>query len=1058
MHSSTRDDDLEEKLQVLLKSDEGPWLGVGTLDYPDKLVPFLSGLEQHDPAVPAEWRQWPKRPKVVPLSAKNASTLDNLQYLVDCDLGAATYLVYARRPEDRLEFPLPPIYQENDVRISVRVFLLPEDDGGRAVLDKLQVGHIRMCRKALPDLLHAVNCSQEAWNNPSSSERIALFSQQSNMTRVSDIYASMPSPGPMPLQETDDLAAKALLRRCIDEPAPVGMRTNLFRYQRRTLWKMVQRETLPQRIIDPELCEFRTADTGMPYWLRISTAELLRFPVYYEESKGGIICEEMGTGKTCICIALILQTRHQSSCPPIDCVGGGIQLKLDTKWSRFLDEDDCAAAEAAGRVMFPTLKEMAAKRILLSRVPFRKSKDRLPSHLYKLLRNSPPFYLKAGPKQVRVSRYSSEAPRAMPILLSSTTLVVVPDTLVDQWRTELNKHVYDRELKILVITNPADSVPDAKSLTKYDIILISHPRFGRELGSLNGEADDYDGGDFYSPRSPLLSVRWLRLIVDEGHVMSSQQSPQVALAAQLACDRRWACSGTPMPNVLRAATLPDEQKDVHKLGGIIAKFLQIQPFASKVSFRTIVAKPFLERSFRGYDRLRDLMHRVMVRNQVDDVARDVRLPPLHESVTVLHFGRLQRLTHNCLVAFIKANAVLSEREHSDYFFHPRNAGPLRDVITNLQESCFWLSPKGFLGVVRRTLDNVYTGIDAIASSHQKDATELEEIERVLEDALNDELWVHIMKGEDLVYEVLGAVDDSTSHSRQLLVGSHLESQARKLQMRLPSRGDSAQLEVLATGSAKQAYLLSEILKYASTEKIIIYCQFEREIFYLHQMCRLAQKVSERSQSVTTFNTSDNAPVMIMDVKLGAWGIDLSSASRMYFLSPVWQHDMERQAIKRAHRIGAVRPIHIETLVISGTLEEAILSRRGELTSAESFPTPRPTPTVGNTSPDPAPVTTASKSFLDDSKLRNVLSSAKWIPDIGHHAYLSPVETPVPLTAAPLVRALGSCAAAGDYYDKPDESMPVPKKADEKSLAGAAETGPAEDDDGSAPPKKRVRFI
>ena len=81
----------------------------------------------------------------------------------------------------------------------------------------------------------------------------------------------------------------------------------------------------------------------------------------------------------------------------------------------------------------------------------------------------------------------------------------------------------------------------------------------------------------------------------------------------------------------------------------------------------------------------------------------------------------------------------------------------------------------------------------------------------------------------------------------------------------------------------------------------------------------------------TFNTSSAHNVMLMDVKLAAWGIDLSTASRVYFLEPVWQPAMERQAIKRAHRIGQTRPVHVETLIASSSLEETLLYRKKSIT-------------------------------------------------------------------------------------------------------------------------------
>lgn len=68
----------------------------------------------------------------------------------------------------------------------------------------------------------------------------------------------------------------------------------------------------------------------------------------------------------------------------------------------------------------------------------------------------------------------------------------------------------------------------------------------------------------------------------------------------------------------------------------------------------------------------------------------------------------------------------------------------------------------------------------------------------------------------------------------------------------------------------------------------------------------------------------------MSVQVAAYGIDLSSASRVYFVSPVWQTAMEQQAIKRAHRIGQTKPVYVETIVIRSSIEENMLKRRAML--------------------------------------------------------------------------------------------------------------------------------
>jgi SNF2 family DNA or RNA helicase len=58
----------------------------------------------------------------------------------------------------------------------------------------------------------------------------------------------------------------------------------------------------------------------------------------------------------------------------------------------------------------------------------------------------------------------------------------------------------------------------------------------------------------------------------------------------------------------------------------------------------------------------------------------------------------------------------------------------------------------------------------------------------------------------------------------------------------------------------------------------------------------------------------------METRVAAHGLNVTAASRVFFLNPCWQRSVERQAIKRAHRIGQQREVHVETLILKDTIE------------------------------------------------------------------------------------------------------------------------------------------
>ncbi len=72
----------------------------------------------------------------------------------------------------------------------------------------------------------------------------------------------------------------------------------------------------------------------------------------------------------------------------------------------------------------------------------------------------------------------------------------------------------------------------------------------------------------------------------------------------------------------------------------------------------------------------------------------------------------------------------------------------------------------------------------------------------------------------------------------------------------------------------------------------------------------------------------------MDITQAAFGLDMRSASRIYFINPVLNPQVEAQAIGRARRISQKKPVTVETLVLRGSIEEVIVRRRKEMSQAE----------------------------------------------------------------------------------------------------------------------------
>lgn len=72
----------------------------------------------------------------------------------------------------------------------------------------------------------------------------------------------------------------------------------------------------------------------------------------------------------------------------------------------------------------------------------------------------------------------------------------------------------------------------------------------------------------------------------------------------------------------------------------------------------------------------------------------------------------------------------------------------------------------------------------------------------------------------------------------------------------------------------------------------------------------------------------------MDLSQAAFGLDMREASRIYFLSPVLNPQVEAQAIGRLRRISQKKPVFVETLVLRDSIDEVILERNQHMSQAE----------------------------------------------------------------------------------------------------------------------------
>ncbi|WP_091151580.1 DEAD/DEAH box helicase [Geodermatophilus africanus] len=84
------------------------------------------------------------------------------------------------------------------------------------------------------------------------------------------------------------------------------------------------------------------------------------------------------------------------------------------------------------------------------------------------------------------------------------------------------------------------------------------------------------------------------------------------------------------------------------------------------------------------------------------------------------------------------------------------------------------------------------------------------------------------------------------------------------------------------------------------------------------------RTRDRQRRIDEFR-SGRAPVFLISLKAGGFGLNLTEADYVFVLDPWWNPATEAQAVDRAHRIGQDKTVMVYRLVAAGTIEEKVLA-------------------------------------------------------------------------------------------------------------------------------------
>ncbi|KAI1334991.1 SNF2 family N-terminal domain-containing protein [Xylariaceae sp. FL0016] len=583
-----------------------------------------------------------------------------------------------------------------------RVYIRPQDATGPVSSEY---------NRALERLLKKLEFSKQCWDGdlefPAQCHPTKTHDAQPEQRWLLSIFNDIPSPYPL-LEALSDPVGQKVMQDLLDSKV-IGLSTELYAHQRRSAALMAQRELESRRVLDPRMVSCLDQSGGEWYYDSASPA-IYRKRKEYDSCRGGILAEEMGTGKTLICLALILSTKGQPTIAPEP-------YTAEIAYSSTRSLLDMAAATAnkhsvPWKVDFDALEAQSG-------LEYRNCIAALSS-----LKNR--AYYTALTSNVELRRSGRTAPQDLPpkrVWLSYTTLIVVPNNLVTQWLTEIGKHTLG--LKVCKLIDK-DLIPSIDELLSYDILLVSVSRLER----LQRERAVGHNQNHLATNS-LEHIHFKRCIVDEGHRLGngspSRKSDVMRALEHFETAARWVVTGTPsqglygvdfqipksvfdgpissyeelesfrntMPQVHKHA-MTTQKDDVVRLGNIITQYLRIRPWCNArgevgdhpANWNQYVL-PQAEQS-NGLDRrdcLASTLESLVVRHRLSDI--NVLLPSVEEKIVVLDGCFQDQLSLNLFSMFITMNSVMTEREGEDYFFSKRQRKAILQLVRNMKQASFF---------------------------------------------------------------------------------------------------------------------------------------------------------------------------------------------------------------------------------------------------------------------------------------------------------------------------------------------------------------------------------
>ncbi|KAK0637382.1 RAD5-like protein [Bombardia bombarda] len=567
----------------------------------------------------------------------------------------------------------------------------------------------------------------------------------------------------------------------------------------------------------------------------------------------------------------------------------------------------------------------------------------------------------------RLPRLPAVSGRAGAVDAPCTTLVIAPMSLLAQWQSEAENASKEGTIKSMVYYGSEKNTDlltlccEANAANAPDVIITSYGVVLSEFNQLASKNSDR------AVSRGIFSLNFFRVILDEAHNIKNRRAKTSRACYEIAAEHRWVLTGTPIVNRL---------EDLFSL----VRFLKVEPWNNFSFWRTFITVPFESKDFmRALDVVQTVLEPLVMRRTKDMKTPDgeplVALPPKQVEIVNIELSKAERAVYDYVFtrakrtfqANVEAGTVL--KAYTSIFAqilrlrqsccHPTLVRK-QDVVADEEEASAAADAAAgladdmdlhslierftattddaadvnafgahVLGQIRDEavnecpicaeepmIDQTVTGCWHSACKnclldYIKHQTDRHEIPRCFQ-------CRGVINERDL-FEVVRHDDDPQS--------AILGQEARISLQRLGANNSSAKIVSLIKH-------LRDLRRDNPTMKSVVFSQFtsflsliepaltRANMHFLRLDGSMAQKA--RAAVLEEFKESRKFTILLLSLKAGGVGLNLTSGKRVFMMDPWWSFAVEAQAIDRVHRMGQDEEVKVYRFIVKNSVEERML--------------------------------------------------------------------------------------------------------------------------------------